>query len=84
MQKAELLSELVAVRCFAGSWDPSYQKEIAFECWMHIHDGDNVYEDRYVDADQLINGSSQTLALKPHVSARAGLSFNHRGRILEN
>jgi hypothetical protein len=51
---------------------------------MHIHDGDNAYEDRYVDADQLINGSCQTLALKPHVSARARLSFNHRGRILEN
>jgi hypothetical protein len=38
---------------------------------MLIHDGDNVYEDRYVDADQLINGSCQTLALKTPTSQLA-------------
>jgi len=60
MQEAELLSELVAVRCFAGSWDASYQKEIALERWMFIHDGDNVYERWVRNADQLTRSGHYT------------------------
>ncbi len=44
MHEGKFSSELVAITCFAGSWDTGYQKEIAFEGWMFIHDDNNVSE----------------------------------------